>query len=89
MAYNGDIDFLEHDFCIRILCEHEQGWHTTDEMYPAYGLSTEDKEVLLKLVAPYLGRMFALLRHSGVSVSSSSAIDLRLVHIAISLKMCS
>ena len=68
MAYKGDVDFLEQDFCIRILCEHEQGWHTTDETFPVYGLSNEDKEVLVQLAAPYLGRMFALLCHSGASV---------------------
>ena len=67
-TYDGDLDFLEEDFCIRVLCEHEQGWHTTDETFPVFGLNTRDKQVLLQLVAPYLGRIFALLSHSGVSV---------------------
>ena len=68
MTYDGDLDFLEEDFCIRVLCEHEQGWHTTDETFPVFGLNSRDKQVLLQLVAPYLGRIFALLSHSGVSV---------------------
>ncbi|XP_074647641.1 uncharacterized protein LOC141903425 [Tubulanus polymorphus] len=54
-------------FCFRILCENEQGWHCHGKPLP-YLVSQERRILFLTLVAPYLYRIYNLLKNSGIQL---------------------
>ncbi|XP_041377257.1 uncharacterized protein LOC121389673 [Gigantopelta aegis] len=55
-------------YCFKLLCEFEQGWHSVPESISLPD-SIRDDEVFLKSVAPYLVRLFAILKHTNIQLS--------------------
>ncbi|XP_064636061.1 uncharacterized protein LOC135493099 isoform X2 [Lineus longissimus] len=61
-------DWRDAKFCFRILCEHDQGWHECSTSID-YNVSSERKVMFINSVAPYLLRMYNILKHSGIMLN--------------------
>ncbi|XP_033763307.1 uncharacterized protein LOC117344606 [Pecten maximus] len=58
-------------YCYRLLCEHEEGWHTVDSTIPSPEHDgKEEEEQWLNSMAPYMARMFAILKYSSINMAS-------------------
>ncbi|XP_021339283.1 uncharacterized protein LOC110440494 isoform X2 [Mizuhopecten yessoensis] len=58
-------------YCYRLLCEHEEGWHTVDLTIPSpEHEGKEEEEQWLASMAPYMARMFAILKYSSLNMAS-------------------
>ncbi|XP_060069823.1 uncharacterized protein LOC132549872, partial [Ylistrum balloti] len=58
-------------YCYRLLCEHEEGWHTVDSTIPSpEHEGKEEEEQWLNSMAPYMARMFAILKYSSLNMAS-------------------
>ncbi|XP_059158979.1 uncharacterized protein LOC131942991 [Physella acuta] len=54
-------------FCLKLLCEDEKGWHICKMSFPVK--MNEELKSTLKGCSAYLGRMYAILRQSAVSLN--------------------
>ncbi|CAG2199988.1 unnamed protein product [Mytilus edulis] len=61
------------DFCIRVICEDEQGWHLVDG--PLFKIDRTSDEIYktLKDAAPFLARIYAVLKQSSISLNCLSS----------------
>ncbi|XP_069118078.1 uncharacterized protein [Argopecten irradians] len=58
-------------YCYRLLCEHEEGWHTVDATLPSpEHAGKEEEEQWLNSMAPYMARMFAILNNLSINMAS-------------------
>lgn len=55
-------------FCLKVLCEHEMGWHETQEEINFPPLEGAELEDYLKRIAPYVARVLAILKHSKINM---------------------
>ncbi|XP_064625808.1 uncharacterized protein LOC135486696 [Lineus longissimus] len=62
------------DFCFRILCEYEEGWHVCHDGFPINMVGSELSQ-LWKTSAPYFGRMLKLLKHSNIDLNCFGTLD--------------
>ncbi|XP_052813517.1 uncharacterized protein LOC128240741 isoform X2 [Mya arenaria] len=70
---DGDMeDWSKESFCIKVLCEHEQGWHFCQEMYPLAFRNREQLETFLQGAAPYLFRIYTILKQSPLKLKCFS-----------------
>ncbi|CAG2236820.1 unnamed protein product [Mytilus edulis] len=66
-------DWQEEQFCIRALCEDEQGWHLVGNPLSLTNLKKDEIMKTLKETAPYLARIYAILKQSSVSMNCLSS----------------
>ncbi|VDI30258.1 Hypothetical predicted protein [Mytilus galloprovincialis] len=66
-------DWHEEQFCIRALCEDEQGWHLVGNPLSLTNLKKDEIMKTLKETAPYLARIYAILKQSSVSMNCLSS----------------
>ncbi|CAH1800343.1 unnamed protein product [Owenia fusiformis] len=62
-------DFSKQDYCLKLLCEYEQGWHFCGDPFPApagFG------EKLSKSLSPYQVQIFSILKHSDNAILNCS-----------------
>ncbi|XP_059152537.1 uncharacterized protein LOC131938499 [Physella acuta] len=54
--------------CLKVLCEHEMGWHEMQEEINFPPLEGAELDDYLKRIAPYVARVLALLKHSKINM---------------------
>ncbi|XP_021366171.1 uncharacterized protein LOC110458668 [Mizuhopecten yessoensis] len=62
-------EWEEEEMCIRVLCEHEEGWHLLGEPLTLKTRTSEEVENCLAVAAPYLARIYAILRQSSMRLN--------------------
>ncbi|CAL1544120.1 unnamed protein product [Lymnaea stagnalis] len=55
-------------YCIRLLCEHEQGWHEAPTCLSFPSKDGAELEDYLKSIAPYVARILAVLKYSKINI---------------------
>ncbi|KAK3737158.1 hypothetical protein RRG08_016463 [Elysia crispata] len=55
-------------YCLRLLCEYEQGWHESSQPINMPRLEGAALEEFLKAIAPYQARVLAILKHSSLQL---------------------
>ncbi|VDI51387.1 Hypothetical predicted protein [Mytilus galloprovincialis] len=66
-------DWQGEDFCIRVLCEDEQGWHVVGEPLSLINRTSEEIYKALKDAAPFLARIYAVLKQSAINLNCLSS----------------
>ncbi|XP_060065175.1 uncharacterized protein LOC132545509 [Ylistrum balloti] len=62
-------EWEEEEMCIRVLCEHEEGWHLLGKPLTLKTRTDEEIENCLSTTAPYLTRIYAILRQSSMRLN--------------------
>ncbi|XP_033743245.1 uncharacterized protein LOC117329409 isoform X2 [Pecten maximus] len=62
-------EWEEEEMCIRVLCEHEEGWHLLGKPLTLKTRTDEEVENCLTSAAPYLTRIYAILRQSSMRLN--------------------
>ncbi|XP_052285089.1 uncharacterized protein LOC127881358 isoform X1 [Dreissena polymorpha] len=65
-------DWSTESFCIQVLCEHEQGWHLCPQKFPLAFRNRELLEVFLQKAAPYLYRIYTILKQGPIKLKCFS-----------------
>ncbi|ELT89642.1 hypothetical protein CAPTEDRAFT_187033 [Capitella teleta] len=60
-------DLKPGQFCLKVLCEHEGGWHSVDDGIPV-SLGGQDLVRLWEASSPYMLRMLSILKHSSADL---------------------
>ncbi|XP_064626432.1 uncharacterized protein LOC135487048 [Lineus longissimus] len=55
------------EYCFRVLCEHEGGWHAVHEGFPI-SMIQDEMTPLLHLTAPFFARILSILKHSNINL---------------------
>ncbi|KAL3309849.1 Leucine-rich repeat serine/threonine-protein kinase 2, partial [Cichlidogyrus casuarinus] len=53
----------------KYVCEHEGGWHTNGDLIPIVTLSEHEKQILVRLTAPYINRILSILQYTDQSIT--------------------
>ncbi|XP_061180809.1 uncharacterized protein LOC133189455 [Saccostrea echinata] len=64
-----DEDWQAEEFCIKVMCEHEEGWHVSEKSLNLSARSSEEVYHVLREAAPYLSRLYAVLKQSSVNLN--------------------
>ncbi|KAK3777048.1 hypothetical protein RRG08_008898 [Elysia crispata] len=62
-----DTDWDTEQFCLKVLCENEKGWHVCKTTFPLR--MNDDMKNIIKGCSVYLARMYAILRQSSVPLN--------------------
>ncbi|RUS85194.1 hypothetical protein EGW08_007020 [Elysia chlorotica] len=62
-----DTDWETEQFCLKVLCENEKGWHVCKTTFPLR--LNDDMKSIIKGCSVYLARMYAILRQSQVPLN--------------------
>nr|XP_022323918.1 uncharacterized protein LOC111124909 isoform X4 [Crassostrea virginica] len=61
-------EWQTEDFCIRLLCEHEEGWHLVSKPLSLFTFTVEEVISAITEAAPFLARFYAILKQSSVKL---------------------
>ncbi|XP_062577865.1 uncharacterized protein LOC134239727, partial [Saccostrea cucullata] len=64
-----DEDWQAEEFCVKVMCEHEEGWHVSEKSLNLSARSTEEVYHVIREAAPYLSRLYAVLKQSSVNLN--------------------
>ncbi|KAL5014229.1 hypothetical protein ScPMuIL_008499 [Solemya velum] len=56
-------------YCFRLLCEHEQGWHDVSPSIPFPDMAPHDEEEFINKVAPFAARILAVLKKTNLQLA--------------------
>ncbi|CAL1536066.1 unnamed protein product, partial [Lymnaea stagnalis] len=68
---NGPTDFYDEQFCVHLLCEHEEGWHMSGKAVPL----SENFGRNIDQYVPYIARITTIAKYSKKMVLNSQATD--------------
>ncbi|KAL4230338.1 hypothetical protein ACF0H5_010721 [Mactra antiquata] len=71
-VFEDEEDWSNESLCIKLLCEHEAGWHLCTQMYPLAFRNRDSMEQFLSKSAPYLYRIYTILRQSPIKLKCFS-----------------
>uniref|UniRef100_K1PTH6 non-specific serine/threonine protein kinase n=1 Tax=Magallana gigas TaxID=29159 RepID=K1PTH6_MAGGI len=62
-------DWQGEEFCVKVLCEHEEGWHVSERSLSLSARSPEEVVKVIREAAPYLSRLYSVLKQSAVKLN--------------------
>lgn len=65
---DDDEEWQSEDFCVRLLCEHEEGWHLVPKPLSLFTNTVEEVISTITEAAPFLARFYAILKQSSVKL---------------------